>query len=148
MSRLAIVALAAWLGVMGFFSFVVAPVVFQTIDRAAAGRAVAAVLPWYYGCGITLSVLASLALARGAVRARAGRWRNALAALLAAVAAAALAWSAAEVLPRANEARRTHDNRAFVAAHRSAGRLNSVTLLAGIGALALAAIRRGARPDR
>ena len=42
---LAVVSVAAWLGIMAFFSFEVAPVVFKTIDRAIAGQAVAAVLP-------------------------------------------------------------------------------------------------------
>lgn len=148
MRTLAIVALAAWLGVTGFFSFVVAPLVFRAIDRAVAGQAVAAILPWYYGWGVVLSAIACAALTGVAVRTRVGRWRDGLGAALAAVAVAALAWSAGVALPRANEARRTRDDRAFVAAHRSAVRLNATALLAGIGALGLAALKRADRPHR
>ena len=52
---LAVVSVAAWLGIMAFFSFEVAPVVFKTIDRAIAGQAVAAVLPRYYRWGLALT---------------------------------------------------------------------------------------------
>ena len=62
---LAVVAVAAWLGIIAFFSFEVAPVVFKTIDRAIAGQAVTAVLPRYYRWGLALSGVALVASASG-----------------------------------------------------------------------------------
>src|SRR4030095_11725202 len=64
---LAVVAVAAWLGIMAFFSFEVAPVVFRTIDRAIAGQAVTAVLPRYYRWGLALSGVALVASALQAI---------------------------------------------------------------------------------
>ena len=32
-------AMSAWLGIMGFFSFVAAPVLFRTMERSVAGAA-------------------------------------------------------------------------------------------------------------
>src|SRR2546426_166599 len=58
---LAVVAIAGWLGIMAFFSFGVAPLVFRTIDRAVAGQAVAAVLPRYYDWGLVLCGMAVVA---------------------------------------------------------------------------------------
>src|SRR5256885_14965299 len=58
---LAVVAIAGWLGIMAFFSFGVAPLVFRTIDRAVAGHAVAAVLPRYYDWGLVLCGMAVVA---------------------------------------------------------------------------------------
>ena len=58
---LALVCVAGWLGIMAFFSFAVAPVVFRAIDRAVAGQAVAAVLPRYYAWGLVLTAIALVA---------------------------------------------------------------------------------------
>ena len=62
MKQLTVVAVALWLGAMGFFAFVVAPAAFSTLDREAAGRFVSAVFPKYYavGFGLGLVALASL----------------------------------------------------------------------------------------
>src|SRR5262249_21766264 len=64
---LAGVGVAAWLGIIAFFSFEVAPVVFKTIDRAIAGQAVTAVLPRYYRWGLALSGVALVASALQAI---------------------------------------------------------------------------------
>ena len=73
---LAVMTVAAWLGIMAFFSFEVAPVVFKTIDRAIAGQAVTAVLPRYSRWGLALSgiaLVASALQASPASRAACGR---------------------------------------------------------------------------
>ena len=82
---LAVMAVAAWLGIMAFFSFEVAPVVFKTIDRAIAGQAVTAVLPRYYRWGLALSGIALVASALQAVSGRSGRLRALLGTALAAL---------------------------------------------------------------
>ncbi len=59
----ATVALAMLLGVMLFFSFVVAPQVFRQLEAAEAGRVIRALFPWYYAVVIALSLIATIALA-------------------------------------------------------------------------------------
>lgn len=58
MKHLTIVTVSLWLGAMGFFAFVVAPGAFGSLDREAAGRLVAAILPRYYWVGVALGLLA------------------------------------------------------------------------------------------
>src|SRR2546428_7797495 len=72
---LAVVAIAGWLGIMAFFSFGVAPLVFRTIDRAVAGKAVAAVLPRYYDWGLVLCGMAGVACVVQVLSGREGRAR-------------------------------------------------------------------------
>src|SRR2546422_8501601 len=72
---LAVVAIAGWLGIMAFFSFGVAPLVFRTIDRAVAGKAVAAVLPRYYDWGLVLCGMAVVACVVQVLSGREGRAR-------------------------------------------------------------------------
>src|SRR2546422_4357000 len=72
---LAVVAIAGWLGIMAFFSFGVAPLVFRTIDRAVAGQAVAAVLPRYYDWGLVLCGMAVVACVVQVLSGREGRAR-------------------------------------------------------------------------
>jgi len=57
------VALAMMLGVMLFFSFVVAPLVFRCLEATEAGRLIRAVFPWYYAVLIALSLIAAIILA-------------------------------------------------------------------------------------
>jgi len=58
----ALLATAALLGSMGFFSFVVAPLVFLRLEPAVAGRFIRALFPWYYAVVIALALIAALAL--------------------------------------------------------------------------------------
>ncbi|MBI1959668.1 MAG: DUF4149 domain-containing protein [Candidatus Rokubacteria bacterium] len=45
MRHLTIIATSLWLGAMGFFAFVAAPVAFGVLGRASAGRHIAAEMP-------------------------------------------------------------------------------------------------------
>jgi hypothetical protein len=145
---LTVACVAACLGIMAFFSFAVAPLTFRTIDRSVAGELVSAVLPRYYGWGLALCAAALATAILRAPRAAEPRWRPAAAAILCAAMLALLGWASAVVLPRGEQARRARDDVAFVAAHRSAVRLNALTLLAGAALLVLEAVRRGDRGDR
>jgi len=142
---LGLAAIGAWLGIEAFFSFGVAPVVFRVIDRAAAGDAVAAVLPRYYLWGAVLTLLAlvahGLALARGT-----DRLGDGLAIGLCALALACVLWAWLLVLPRAEAARRTLSDTPFVAAHRRAVQLNGIGVLAGAAVIVVGIVRRD-RPD-
>ena len=143
----ALACVAAWVGIVAFFSFVVAPLVFRTVDRAAAGLAVSAVLPLYYRWGVILTAVALvgyLIVAREA----AGRRAAGVAAALCAAMAAILAWAWLGVLPSAEAARRAGGDTAFAHAHRLAVQLNGLTLAAGVAVLALEALRRDRRRDR
>ena len=141
---LALACVAGWVGIAAFFSLTVAPLVFRTIDRAAAGHAVSAVLPRYYAWGLALT--AAALVAHGVLAARGdGRLRHTVAAVLCAAMVAALAWAWLVVLPEAEAARRARSDTAFAHAHRTAVQLNGLTLTAGVAVLLLDAFRRGRR---
>jgi len=134
---LAVVCIAAWLGIMAFFSFEVAPVVFKTIDRAIAGQAVTAVLPRYYQWGLTLSAIALTASAIQAISGERGRLRPLLGTALCGLMVTMLALASTVLMPRAETARRTRDDAVFVRAHRASVQVNLVTLGAGAAFLVL-----------
>lgn len=145
---LILVAVAAWLGIMAFFSFGVAPLVFRTIDRAVAGQAVAAVLPHYYGWGIALCAVALAAAVVQVLSGREGRLRPLVSAALCGAMLGLLVWSSAVVLPHAEAARRTRDDRAFAQAHRASVRLNGATMVAGALLLVIEGLSPGRRRAR
>jgi hypothetical protein len=145
---LALACIAAWLGIAAFFSFVVAPLVFRTVDRTAAGQAVSAVLPHYYSWGVVLAAIALVAYVLLAIRRDGGRLANVVAVALCAAMLAGLAWAWLVVLPHAEAARRTRADTAFARAHRSAVKRNVLTLAAGAAVLVLEAFRRGPRRTR
>jgi hypothetical protein len=143
----ALACVAAWVGIVAFFSFVVAPLVFRTVDRAATGLAVSAVLPLYYRWGVILTAVALVGYLIAA-REAAGRRTAGVAAALCAAMVAILAWAWLGVLPSAEAARRAGGDTAFAHAHRLAVQLNGLTLAAGVAVLALEALRRDRRRDR
>jgi hypothetical protein len=58
-----LVAVATLFGSMAFFSLVVAPLVFVTLEAPTAGRLIRALFPWYYLTIVLLSLLAAGVLA-------------------------------------------------------------------------------------
>jgi hypothetical protein len=146
-SVVALTCVAAWLGIMAFFSFGVAPVVFSVMERTAAGQAVAAVLPRYYVTGLGLCAIALVVYVAQAVSARAGRARPLLAVVLCAAMIGMLAWAAAVVMPQAEAARRDRDDTAFARAHRTSVTLNGATMLAALGILVLEGVRRAPKAE-
>jgi hypothetical protein len=145
---LVIACVAAWLGVMAFFSFAVAPLVFREIDRPTAGAVVALVLPRYYLWGVVLCAIALAALLVLVARSAGSRWRHGAAATLCAAMLAMLGWMAAVGLALAAAARRARDDSGFAAAHRQAVRLNALTLAAGVLVLVLEGLSRDGRRRR
>src|SRR5260370_23723972 len=126
---LTVVAVAGWLGIMAFFSFAVAPLVFRTLDRAVAGQAVAAVLPRYYAWGEALCAVALAAAVIQVVSGRDGRLRPLASAALCGVMLGLLVWASTVVLPGAEAARRARDDGGFARAHRAAGQPNARTMV-------------------
>src|SRR3989442_12723679 len=98
---LAVVAIAGWLGIIAFFSFGVAPLVFRTIDRAVAGKAVAAVLPRYYDWGLVLCGMAVVACGVQVLSGREGRARPLIGGALWGGVGGPPVWGAAGAMPRA-----------------------------------------------
>lgn len=120
-------ALSLWLGAMGFFSFVVAPTVFQALDGESAGRFLRTVFPRYYlfgaGCSVVLVLAALIAPA-------AGGW-----VLAGGVALAALALGSLALVPAINRARDAGAAGAqrFRRLHGASVALNLVALLVAVG---------------
>ena len=142
---LAVVAIAGWLGIMAFFSYGVAPLVFRTIDRAVAGQAVDAVLPRYYDWGLVLCGMAVVACVVQVLSGREGRARPLIGGALCGAMCGLLVWAATVAMPRAEAARRAGDDTAFARAHRSAVQLNTAAMLTGAAFLVLEALSRPAR---
>ena len=145
---LALICVAGWLGIMAFFSFGVAPLAFRTIDRAVAGQAVAAMLPLYYGWGLTLCGIALAVSVIQALSGGHGRLRPLASAALCGVMLWLLVWASTVVLPRAEAGRRARDERAFARAHRASVQLNGATMLAGAALLVVEALSRSRPRDR
>jgi hypothetical protein len=149
MSVVAVSCVAAWLGISAFFSFGVAPLAFNLMERTAAGQVVAAVLPRYYITGLGLCAVALVVYVAQAASARAGRVRPLVGIVLCAAMIGMLVWAAVVVMPEAEAARRSRDNSAFALAHRSSVTLNGITMLAAVAVLALEAFTpKGLRTAR
>jgi hypothetical protein len=133
---LTVAAVAAWLGVMVFFSFVVAPLGFR-IDRFFAAEVVSLALPRYYWFG---GICCGLALV--GLLARGGRGRLP-AVILCGLMLALIGYTVGWVVPAAEAARAATDHLAFVRAHRLSVGLNLATMVAATLVLALEAFLPG-----
>ncbi|HYB41467.1 MAG TPA: DUF4149 domain-containing protein [Candidatus Methylomirabilis sp.] len=144
-------AVALWLGAMGFFGFFVAPAAFATLEREAAGRFVNAIFPRYYLVGAALGLLAlASVLARGALKGWRGRdW---VAVGLVGVMLALTLYARIVVLPAAHAAREAMrgaetgagqaESLRFARLHRVAGALNVAVMIAGVTFLTMEVTRR------
>jgi hypothetical protein len=137
----------AWIGLMAFLSFVVAPAAFTVLAAPQAGDLVGAIFPRYYGIGVGLGVAGFAAALFLRVRSqRRTGWTVALLALVAAI--AATAYAGAIVHPQARRLRTALQNPAAAAevrdefdhAHRTAVALNGVAMLAALASLGAAAV--------
>ena len=141
-----LLALGYTIGAIVFFSFVVAPTVFQVLGREQAGDVVAVIFPRYYqlGIGAAAIALATAVMLRGRRSAR-GWWTASSVAL--ALGLAATLWAGAVVEPRARQLRMAMHAAApgtpaaeeFSHVHRLAVTLNGAALVAGLVALACSA---------
>jgi len=144
-------AVLLWLGVMGFFAFVVAPAAFTALDREAAGRFVGAVFPRYYLVGAVLGTCALVALIAQRLRddGRHGDWLGG-ALVVVMLALTLYAWLA--VLPAAQAAKQAMrlassgpgevEALSFSRLHRLSTILNGVVMLAGMAFVVLDVARR------
>jgi uncharacterized membrane protein YhaH (DUF805 family) len=151
MRSVAGIAVVLWLGIMGFFAFVVAPGAFTALDRDAAGRFVGAVFPRYYLVGAVLGSCALAALVAQRLRdgGRHGDWLGG-ALVLAMLALTLYAWLA--VLPAAHAAKQAMRHApsgaggvealSFSRIHRLSSILNGAVMLAGMAFVVLDVVRR------
>src|SRR4029453_15163891 len=140
MRSVAGIAVVLWLGIMGFFAFVVAPAAFTALDREAAGRFVGAVFPRYYLVGAVLGTCALIALIAQRLRDDGhGDWLGGVL-VLAMLALTLYAWLA--VLPAAHAAKQAMRHASsgaggvealsFSRLHRLSTILNGAVMLAGM----------------
>ena len=139
MSVVAVACVAAWLGIMAFFSLGVAPLVFDLMERTAAGHVVSAVLPRYYITGLGLGAIALVTYVARMLSGRPGRTRAVLGIVLCTVMMGLVAWAAAVVTPQAEAARRQRDDAAFARAHRASVAVNGATMAAALALLVIEA---------
>jgi hypothetical protein len=151
MRSVASIPVLLWLGVMGFFAFVVAPAAFTALDREAAGRFVGVVFPRYYLVGAVLGACALVALIAERLRGdgRHGVWLG-IALVLAMLALTLYAWLA--VLPAAQAAKQAMrlaasgagavEALSFSRLHRLSTILNGAVMLAGMAFVVLDVARR------
>ena len=149
MRQLTLVAIAVWLGAMGFFALVVAPAAFSVLERESAGRFVGAVFPRYYAVGLAMGLVAFFGLG---VRWLANGWRGLdwSAAGLVLLMLALTLYAGAVVLPAAHVARESlraagADPAAaagFARLHRLSGILNVIVMVSGIAVVVIETVRR------
>jgi hypothetical protein len=144
MKTLTIFAISAWLGMLGFLAAVVAPAAFGALERPAAARLIAWVMPRYHWAALGLGALglAGMLLRRGEA---AGGWIDRLPLVLVLVMLALTAVSLFVLLPQIEGLRE-----AMLAARTAGvtgspeaarfGRLHALSSLSGLGVLAAGAI--------
>lgn len=157
MKTVTIVAISAWLGVLAFLAFVVAPAAFGTLDRGAAARLISVVMPRYHWLGLGLGVLALIGILTRRGETAGSGWDR-LPLLLVLLMLALTAASLFALLPRieslrdaALAARAAGDESApAVARFRQLHALSSVSgmgvLIAGAGVLVAEALRGRSGP--
>jgi hypothetical protein len=144
MKTLTIFAISAWLGMLGFLAGVVAPAAFGVLERPAAARLIAWVMPRYHwaALGLGLLGLAGMLLRRDAIG---DAWLDRLPLVLLLVMLALTATSLFVLLPQI-EALREPVLAARAAGAASApeaarfGRLHALSSLSGLGVLVAGAV--------
>lgn len=132
---LLLAAIGVALGSIVFLSFVLAPVVFQTLDAAAASRLLRALFPRYYRLGL-LCCATGLGSAVLLASTHASIVTSGCAVLLAAM-TVSTAYSL-RLVPRINAARDSGLRARFEALHLRSVVLNAANLVLAVGALVLA----------
>ena len=150
-----LVTLATWVGSIVFFSAVVAPAVFQILNREDAGRLQRALFPRYYLLGCVCAVVGIVCVGWLVADRAFGKWPGIFSLLLLAGMGATDFWLRQTVLPRLNELRelknptigtgRAPDLDAeaeWKTLHRLSVQLNVAVLLCGLTLLFLVVFSR------
>jgi hypothetical protein len=107
---LALVAVAAQFGGMGYFAFLFTPLVFRYTEREDASKFLRQVFPVYYRVNAAIAILPALLLAPGQI------YAVDLVTML--CVAATFLFAARFIVPAANRARQAGDTGKFMAVHR------------------------------
>ena len=140
-----VVALAAWVGAILFFSFGVAPIIFRVLGAESAAKFVRALFPRYYAWGVGATAIALPALICGPLTYPELRGASVgLQAALIVVGLLLMLYCGNSLTPAINAARDAGPSEAgrFDRLHKRSVQLNGVALLLGLGLLVGFAIRR------
>ena len=140
-----VVALAAWVGAILFFSFGVAPIIFRVLGPESAAKFVRALFPRYYAWGVGATAIALPALICGPLTYPELRGVNVgVQAALIVVGLLLMLYCGNSLTPAINAARDAGPSEAtrFDRLHKRSVQLNGVALLLGLGLLVGFAIRR------
>jgi Domain of unknown function (DUF4149) len=141
-----LIALAAWVGSILFFSFAVAPIVFKVLGAESGGKFVRALFPRYYLWGVICSATALPSLICGVLSFP--ELRGPMVAVQAGLIVAGLLimlYCGNTLTPAINAARDggASTSQRFNRLHKRSVILNAVVLLIGLALLVAFAIRKG-----
>ena len=142
------VALTAWVGSILFFSFAVAPIIFNVLGEQTGGKFVRALFPRYYLWGAIAGAIALPAFVAGPLCFQ--EFRGPMVGVQAMVILAgilSMLYGGNSLTPAINQARDAGPpgQKRFEQLHRRAVRLNAFVLVVGIGLLIAFAIRPAPR---
>lgn len=144
-----VIALAAWVGSIAFFSFGVAPIVFRVLGSEAGGKFLRVLFPRYYLWGATAGAIALPAVVCGPMTYPELRGPAVgVQALFVVAGALIMLYCGNALTPAINAARDAGPAGAakFDRLHKRSVRLNAVVLAIGIGLLIAFASRAGSHP--
>ena len=140
-----VIALAAWVGAILFFSFGVAPIIFRVLGAESAAKFVRALFPRYYAWGVGATAIALPALVCGPLTYPELRGKSVgVQAILIVAGLLIMLYCGNSLTPAINAARDAGPEQAarFDRLHKRSVQLNGVALLLGLGLLAAFAVRR------
>jgi hypothetical protein len=139
-----LLALAAWVGSIAFFSFGVAPILFKVLPKEHGARFVRALFPRYYAWGAIAGALALPAFLGGPLSfpEYRGPWVG-VQALIILAGTLVMFYCGQTLTPAINAARDAgpEGHERFERLHRRSVRLNAVALLLGVGLIVAFAAR-------
>ena len=118
-----LVLISIWAGIIIFFSAIIAPTVFKTLDDKSAGMFLRAFFPKYYIFGIVLGVISIIYLLFNPVHSHL---------LYSIIAMTVLTILGRMSIPIINKARDTNNEQAFKRYHLISVMMNVLTLVIGI----------------
>ena len=143
-----LIALGVWLGMMAFFSFGIAPIIFKVLDAQSAAKFVRAVFPRYYAWGAYCGAIALPAALCGPLTfpEYRGAWVG-VQALLIGAATLTMFYCGQSLTPAINKARDEGEagKERFHRSHRLSVWLNGVVMIIVIGLTIAHAARPAAR---
>jgi len=130
-----LVAVGLWLGAGVMFSFIVAPILFATLDTETAGTVVSKVFPPYFAIQAVCGVIALVTAAAWMRSGRADRWRYI--ALCVAMVCVLIGWPLVGIVSEMRAARHSSNPAVAEAAKASFGLWHGISLLLNLATLVM-----------